>query len=88
MVRLIFGAFIVAALASILYLLTRMRKFRVVRKLSGGNRLLSWLLAAIPVAGLILYAVHDTVNGVIVLIHLLVFWLLAELLGVIIRKAS
>ena len=88
MVRLIFGAFIAAALASILYLLTRMRKFRMVRKLSGGNRLLSWFLAAIPVAGLILYAVHDTVNGVIVLIHLLVFWLLAELLGVIIRKAS
>ena len=88
MVRLIFGAFIVAALASILYLLTRVRKFRVVRKLSGGNRLLSWLLAAIPVAGLILYAVHDTVNGVIVLIHLLVFWLLAELLGVILRKVT
>ena len=88
MVRLIFGAFIAAALVSVIYLLTRVRKFRVVRKLSGVNRLLSWLLAAIPVAALIFYAVKDTVNGVIVLIHLLVFWLLAELLGVIIRKAT
>ena len=86
MVQLIFTAFFLAAAAGLIFLTTRFRKFALVKHLAGGSRLYSWLLALIPVLGLTVYTVRYTVVGVIVILHLLVIWILADLAGWLFRK--
>ena len=87
-VYLIFGAFIAAAVAGMIYILTRFRKFGVVKRLSGGRKGLSWLLAAIPVAAMGVWCFLNPIMAVIAVIHLLVFWLLSELLGWIVHRIT
>ena len=86
MVQLIFTAFFLAASAGLIFLATRFRKFALVKHLAGESRLYSWLLALIPVLGLTVYTVRYTVVGVIVILHLLVIWILADLAGWLFRK--
>jgi predicted MPP superfamily phosphohydrolase len=74
------------ALAGAIYLWTRFHKFRTVEKLSGGRKALGWLLAAVPFlfAGIFFY--FDALNTIIVLIHLAVFWLFADLAAFCLKK--
>lgn len=83
-VFLIFAAFILADLAGLLYLVTRMRKFF---KDSIKSKKKAYILSALPVSLLVIYTVADVVNGVIVSVNIVAIWLLAELIAYIIKKA-
>ncbi len=85
---LIFGGFILAAVLGLLYILTRIRKFGIVKKLSGQKKWLSFLIAAVPVLAMGLWCYLKPVMGIISVIHLFTFWLLSELLGWIIYRFS
>lgn len=74
------------ALAGTVYLWTRFHKFRFIERLSGGRKKTGWLLAALPLLIAGGFARLDPLNTVIVLIHLAVFWLLADLTAGIIFK--
>ena len=67
------------ALVGAIYLWTRFHRFQVIQRISGGRKVTAWLIAALPLlfAGAFLYL--DLLNTVIVLIHLAVFWVLADL---------
>ena len=88
LVMLIFGSFILAAVAGLIYILTRFRKFSFVKRLSGGKKWLSVIIAAIPVAAMAVWCFMKPVMAVIAVIHLLVIWLLSELLGLIVHRVT
>ncbi|MBQ6660976.1 MAG: metallophosphoesterase [Lachnospiraceae bacterium] len=71
-------AFVLASLGY-MYLISRFRRFGIVKKLSGGRTWLSILLAVIPLAGWVIYAFTDVVNALIILLHLALFWLIADI---------
>ena len=78
-------AFVLASLGY-MYLISRFRRFGIVKKLSGGRTWLSILLAVIPLAGWVIYAFTDVVNALIILLHLALFWLIADIVTAVVGK--
>lgn len=99
-VLLIFGSFILGAGAGLIYLFTRFRKMlpkawrekkNKQQSEKGGfftKRMMSVVLALIPILGLILYCVYDLVNGVIVIVNALAIWLIIDAAAWILRKLT
>ena len=93
-VMLIFGAFILGAAVGIFYLFTRFRKmlpktWREDQKEGFfTKKSLSYLIACIPILGLILYCAFDLVNGVVVIVNALVIWIIMDLVGFAVLKAA
>lgn len=83
---MIFGAVALAALAGIVYLVRQFHRFRMLEQLSQRHRLLSWILAALPVAMILSTYFINRFAMFIVIIHLSVIWLLCSLAAYIIRK--
>lgn len=85
---IVFGGLILLGAVSVFYLLTRFHRFAPFQRLSGRHRLLSWLAALLPVGALSGFALINISTAIVVLIHLMVIWLLCDLLGLVIRKIT
>lgn len=70
---------------SLFYLITRVRRFSFMRRLSEKHKALSWFLAAVLVGLLFLFAFINVYSVVIIIIHLALIWLLCDLIAWIIR---
>ena len=79
---------IVLAAAGAVYLISRFRRFELMKRISGGRRALSWLLAAIPVAAIAGFAFINVITMTVVYLHLILIWILCDLIGFLARKAS
>ena len=77
----------VISLGSIFYLLTRFHKFGFVQKIAENHKKLSWLLCLVPLIGIGCFGIINTYAVVIIVFHLAAFWLIADLIGKIFRKA-
>ena len=79
--------FISLALGGAAYLVTRVHRFTLLRRLAERHRALSWLLSVAAVALLGLFALINVWTVVVVLLHLMVAWMLCDLAAFIVRKA-
>lgn len=85
---MIFAAVIMAAVAGVVYLVTRLCKLNLVRIFTKGNRkagLITGLLVLAATYGII-WMLWGSVNAVICLLHLAVFWLIGDGILWIIRR--
>ncbi len=82
----VFGGMAIAAIAGIIYLWTRFCKFGIVRKLAGDKVWLRRVLGLVPMLVFGIFFLIDFVNTAIVLVHMAIYWALAELILWIIRK--
>ncbi len=82
----IFGLMFLIAISGVFYLFTRFQRFGTVRRLSGGKRSRRWLLNLIPAAIIACCFLIDRINTIIVILHLVMFWLIGDLIGYIIKK--
>ena len=73
-------------IGSLIYLGSRMSHFPPLGKIAGKNAFGRWVVRLIPLVVFAGFAVWDFVNAVIVLIHLTVFWIAADLLFVLFSK--
>lgn len=81
--------FIVVALlgaVSVIYLVTRFHRFRLFERLAEKHQLLSWLAALLPVAAVMCTYFVNLFTMFVVLIHLMVIWILCDLVCFVIRK--
>ena len=78
-------AVILLMLGMLIFLCTRFHRFGPVQALHRNHRFLSWLAAAFPLLILAGYGIYDIVNCAIILIHLVVFWIMADMIGLVIR---
>lgn len=83
---IIFGLTIASAIAGIIYLCTRFQRFYTVRRIAGDRKALRLLLALIPVLIAAAFFMLDGINTIIVVIHLMLFWILGDLLTWIIKR--
>ena len=74
-----FGILIILGCA--LYVLFGLRRFALMHRLKEGHPLACWLLCLGLLAPLGLYALRRPVAALIVLVHLALFWMAADLLG-------
>lgn len=75
---LVLIAVLILMALSLCYIASRMRRFPLLEKLSGKGAFGKWVVRLIPVVVFAVFAVIDFVNAVIALIHLAVFWVLAD----------
>ncbi|MBO4866987.1 MAG: metallophosphoesterase [Ruminococcus sp.] len=76
----------IGALLALIYLITRFHKFGFMQKLAEKRKWLSWGLAALPVAGLVVVTLKNMYIGIIVILHLALIWALCDLVTFIHRK--
>ena len=82
----IFGAVGLLGIVSIFFLTAQFHRFRCVQQIAEQHKLLSWILAALPVALLGCTGFFSLFAMFTVLIHLMVIWLVCVLIAAIIRK--
>ena len=78
---------IVIAVAGVIYLVTRFRRFSPLQRLGEQHKLLSWLLAIVPVALLACFYFINVTAMAVVLLHVILFWLLCDLAAWLIGRA-
>ncbi len=70
------------------YVVRRFHRFGFVRRIAEKSRLLSWLVSLAPIAAALCLWFVNLYSVFIALAHLIVFWLLCDLAGWIVRRVS
>lgn len=83
---ILFGVMAVLACFAVVYLTRGFHRFRMLERLGEKHRLLSWLLAALPVAGILCWYFFNLYTMIVVLVYVLLIWLLCDLTAALIRK--
>lgn len=76
------------ALGGAVYLIFGFRRFSVIKRLAEKRRLLSWLVCLVPLAAFGFAAVRNPFSAAVVFLHLVLFWILADLIGALVRKCT
>ncbi len=86
--RLIIGSVIIVFSAGLLYVSFRAANFSFVKKLAGGRRYLARIicLAFFAVLTAFLWLVWNMMNAAVCMIHLVVFWLICDLVSFIVSR--
>lgn len=77
---MIFSGLILGTVVGLFYLAGRFSRFSIIKKISGGKKLVAFLIGIIPVA-LIIFCVRaglGTINAEIAILHMMVIWLLCD----------
>lgn len=74
--------------AGLVYLVSRIYKFRTVKRLIKANKSFKWLVAVLFLIALAACFVIDEVNTAIVILHFVLFWIIGDIIALIIRKAK
>lgn len=85
---IIFAVLLIICLSGTFYLITRFHKFGFIQKIAEKHKKLSWLLCLLPLGGICCFAMINTYAVIIILLHLIAFWLVADLIGKIIRRIT
>lgn len=85
---LIMGALLIAFIAGFVYLTSRFSRFEIIGRLSKGGKGRKRLLSVIPPVFIVivLWITMGFMNAIVVLLHLVVAWLIGDLLALIITK--
>ena len=82
----IMSLLIAGTVAGLIYLYTRFQRFGSIRKIAGGSRKLRRLLALLPVFLLLGFILINRMNAVVILLHLMLFWLIGDFITWVIRR--
>lgn len=81
---------IAASLAGIIYLVCRIRRFQAIQRLAGGNKKIAaaigFVLTAVVFA--LFWFTLGSMNAIIILLHLILFWLICDGVSGLIQKAK
>ncbi len=88
MFRLFLIIVFIVSLAGLWYLALRIHRFTFFQKMEEDHKILSWILAALPEAVVVGWAFLNTTAMLVVLIHLIVGWLLCDLIAFLVKKAA
>lgn len=76
----------IMALLGLAYLVSRFRKFHLIKQISTQHKWLSWLAAALPVAALSVFLLINVTTMIVVTIHLMIIWFICDLVSCIWQK--
>ena len=82
------GMLALLALGCLFYLLRSFHRFPMLERMGKRRRLLSWLLAALPVLALSLFALINVVTLIVVVLHVAAAFLLCGLLFLVLRRVT
>ncbi len=77
---------IIIILLNIVYLISRIRKFNIIKNIN--NKKLSWIITLIPILIIIMFGIIDFINTLVCIIHFVLFWIIFDFVFYIIKKIS
>ena len=83
---ILFLVLLIIAIGGIIYLFRGFHRFSFIKKLAERHRLLSWLLCLLPFGGIACFGFINSFTVIVVIIHLMMFWIAADITGAIVRK--
>lgn len=85
---LLFAILLLMSIGGTIYLITRFHRFSFIEKLGERHRLLSWFASILPLGGMACLGFINFYSVIVVILHLIIFWLIADLFAFIVRKAA
>ena len=85
---LLFLILLLMSIGGTVYLVTRFHRFSFIEKLGKKHKLLSWLASLLPLGGIACIGFINFYSVIVVILHLIIFWLIADLIAFIVRKAA
>lgn len=85
---ILFGGLFIGAILGVLFVVIRTHKFSIVQKIGQKHKVLSWLISLIPLLITASFSVINIFAAIVVLLHLVVIWLLCDIIGFIIKKIA
>ena len=85
---LLFVILILLTIGGTVYLATRFHRFSPIERLGKKHRLLSWIVSMIPLGGIACLGYINFYSVIVVILHLIVFWIIADIIAYIVRKAA
>ena len=85
-IYILFSLAITIVLACLAFLFCRLQRFTVIKNLAVHHKALSWIASLLLVALFCLYMARHVMVGIIVLLHLTVFWILSDFLGYLVHR--
>lgn len=84
----IFSAILLAGAAGIAYLMHSIHRFRLISLISEKSRILSWLTSGLAVLlpSVLLGLLLGYMNAIVIVLHLVIFWVVSDIICFIIRK--
>ena len=86
--RTIIAAVAILSILAIVYITIRAHRFSFIQRIAEKNKLMSWVLSLIPVGLSALFCYINVFSAVIVLLHLVLFWVICDLIGLVLRKTG
>ncbi|MBR2283039.1 MAG: metallophosphoesterase [Ruminococcus sp.] len=84
----IFAAVILMSVGGAVYLVTRFHRFSFIEHTAERHKALSWVLSAVPLLLIGLFAFINVWTVMIILIHLFVFWVGADIIASFVRRVT
>ena len=85
---ILFALLLIMAVGGTVYLFTRFHRFSFMEKFGEKHKVLSWLACLIPFGGLACFAFINVYTVIVVVLHLMIFWLIADIIAAIVRKIA
>lgn len=85
---LLFLILLLMSISGTVYLITRFHRFSFIERLGERHKVLSWLASLIPLGGIACFGFINFYSVIVVILHLIIFWLIADLIAFIVRKAA
>ncbi|WP_295088165.1 metallophosphoesterase [Ruminococcus sp.] len=85
---LLFAILLLMSIGGTIYLITRFHRFSFFEKLSEKHKLLSWLASLLPLGGIACLGFINFYSIIVVILHLIIFWMIADLIAFIFRKIT
>ncbi len=82
----IFGLVMIGTLAGLIYLIFRLHKFQAIKRLTKGQKKRKWIVSILFVLVFMAFCRINMVNTMIIVLHLMIFWLIADLIAMIWRR--
>lgn len=85
---LLFVILMLMSLGGAFYLITRFHRFSFIKRLGERHKKLSWLASIIPVAGIACLSFINFYSAIVVILHLIIFWIIADLIACILKRVT
>jgi len=85
---LLFLILLLMCIGGAFYLITRFHRFSAIERLGEKHKVLSWLASIIPLGGIACFGFINMYSVIVVMLHLIIFWLIADLIARIVQKIT
>ena len=85
---ILFGGLFIGAILGIFFIVFRTHKFSIVQKIGQKHKIISWIVSLIPLFIVASLSMINVFAAIVVLLHLVVIWILCDIIGFIVKKIT